>query len=605
MKAFALPVIILVVVGGVTGLGFVAGLGGTAILAGLTALFCLIAAFGGTLRGDLRLLAGFAPALVLGAGVPRLLGEVSHWLAIAVLVLVVFAAGLVPALGQRYVTVGLGLGLASAFGYGFQLTGSASPPQVLGAPALAVAVAVVIRVLAGLRDPAGPARKALADALTGEAGAADRAARLWLTERPRRWSARVLGETLRYRAARDVLDDRRHSFGDAAGSVERSLAAADEEAARIAELVRARSAPADTQEPARPGVPGGLPGASGRWLDTVWSSLDAVRTAATERDESTVDLPKSLRRRVLAGELRGALSWRSAQLRHAVRVALGMAIALSVATLRPGDPLTVSFLMTTFAIMQPEWRDSLSKAWQRVAGSLGGAVVLALVIWLAPPAALLVIGVAALLVGIPMMTSKPMVFNGCVVLMSVGVNATNRHLDPAPVLVEYLLLIALAVVIGLLFGFAAVPGVRKPGAAERFTSAVDATRTLYDTLAGVLRGETSRPAAAPAFRHAARAQQDLLADEPGGTPPSGTEREKAEQAADALRGLYTSAIAAALPGSRNAALAGAVAGVAAALPPAEPDVDRLAAHRDELDGEQRLLLDTMQADLVVLHRTAP
>ena len=134
----------------------------------------------------------------------------------------------------------------------------------------------------------------------------------------------------------------------------------------------------------------------------------------------------------------GTLSWRSTQLRHAVRCAFGVLVALVVASLRPGDPLTVPFLMTTFAIMQPEWRDTLAKAVQRVVGVLAGAVVLAAVIRFLPTSALVPVAVLALLVGFWFMRSRPVVFNGCIVLMSVGLNATTRQLDPADVLVEYL-----------------------------------------------------------------------------------------------------------------------------------------------------------------------
>ncbi|WP_321167118.1 hypothetical protein [Amycolatopsis japonica] len=189
MKGPGLLVVLLVVLGGVSGLGFLLGLGNAAVLAALTALFCLIAAVGGPLWADLRLLAWFAPALILAVGVPRLLGAVSQWAAIGLLVAIVVVAGLVPVLGPRFVTVGLGLGMASLFGYGFQLTGTASAGQILGAPAIAVGVVILLRVLMGAKDPAKPTRDALADALsTGTSETQVRAARLWLADRPRRWT---------------------------------------------------------------------------------------------------------------------------------------------------------------------------------------------------------------------------------------------------------------------------------------------------------------------------------------------------------------------------------------------------------------------------------
>ncbi|MEU3627918.1 hypothetical protein BS329_29115 [Amycolatopsis coloradensis] len=123
-----------------------------------------------------------------------------------------------------------------------------------------------------------------------------------------------------------------------------------------------------------------------------------------------------------------------------LRCGLGVALALVVASFRPGDPLTVSFLLGTFAIMQPEWRDSLSKACQRIGGSL------------------------ALLGGFSVMRTRPMIFNGCMVQMSVGMNATTRHLDPRYVLVEYLLLMVLAAAVAQHGLLAAEPGTKEPRA---------------------------------------------------------------------------------------------------------------------------------------------
>ncbi len=535
-----LLVVVLVVLGGVSGLGFLLGLGNAAVLAALTALFCLIAAVGGPLRADLRVLAWFAPAMVLAVGVPRLVSVVSQGAAIGLLVVIVVIAGLLPALGARFVTVGLGLGMASLFGYGFQLTGTASAGQILGAPALAVGVVLVLRVVMGAKDPAKPTREAVADALaTGTSETRERAARLWLADRPRRWTAGVLGGTFRYRAAAGMLEIRRKRLDGT--EIDETLDAAKEEATRLAQAVRARQAPEDV-EPVRRKEPGGLPGATAKLVTGLWDSLETVRAAATDRDESRVDVPKGLRRELRRIELRGAFSWQSPQFRHALRCGLGVALALVVASFRPGDPLTVSFLLGTFAIMQPEWRDSLGKAWQRIGGSFGGAVVLALVLWLLPQGFLLPVALVALLGGFSVMRTRPLVFNGCMVLMSVGMNATTKHLDPRYVLVEYLLLMVLAGAIALLFGFAAIPGVPKPGPAERFGTAVDATRALLGSVGRKLRGEDVDPRTlGREFRTATVAHHGLLAAEPGTKEPAPGQRDALENAAGALRGLSVTA----------------------------------------------------------------
>ncbi|GAA3566415.1 hypothetical protein GCM10022222_57840 [Amycolatopsis ultiminotia] len=588
-------VVILLVVGGTAGLGAALGLGGTAVLAGLTALFCFLAASGGPLRADLKLLAAFAPAVVVGGAGPRLLGQVSSAGAIALLVVIVFVAGLLPALGPRFVTVGLGLGMASVFGYGFQLSGSASTAQIVGAPALAVGVVFVLRLLMGIADPGKPVRTALADALAGpDRDAAERALRLWLADRPHAWQARVLTATARGHGTVITLRERLRVFEQAqADELTRVLDVVEAQFVALAETVRAKQVPAEPPEIERVDPEVALPGDTTTLLDEVWTMLAEIRTAATTRDRSTVDFPRHLVRQALRQEAGGALSWRSVQLRHAVRCALGMLVAVLVAAFRPGDPLTVSFLMTTFAIMQPEWRDTLTKAWQRGAGAVAGAVVLALALWLLPQSALLPLGIVALLVGFPFMQVKPMVFNGCVVLMAVGVNATTRHLDAVSTLVEYLLLVALAVVIGLLFGFAAVPGVPKPSVAQRFSAAVEAGEALLSVVAARLRGGAEQREVGLRFRAAARTTQDLLSPEPGSREPEPSHRDALDEVGDGLRGLVSSAGALARRGAQSPAMAAFTEASAAALtgradPPEPPP---------SADEEDRLLADLVLADL--------
>ncbi|MEV8612561.1 hypothetical protein AB0383_32265 [Amycolatopsis sp. NPDC051373] len=110
------------------------------------------------------------------------------------------------------------------------------------------------------------------------------------------------------------------------------------------------------------------------------------------------------------------------------------------------------------------------------------------------------------------MQAQPMVFNACIVLMSVSVNAVTKHLDPGATLAEYVLLVALAVAIALLFGFAAVPGVPKPPVAQRFSDATAAMGELLGSVAARLRGDARE--VGPRFRTAVRTHQDLLAPEP-------------------------------------------------------------------------------------------
>ncbi|MBB5895791.1 FUSC family protein [Kutzneria kofuensis] len=607
MKALAqgagMLVVIVIVVGSAAGVGAVLGLGGVTILAGLTALFCFIAANGGPLRADLKLLAAFAPAVIIGGALPRLLGEVSHIAAIAALVVVVFVAALLPVFGTRFVTVGLGLGMASVFGYGYQLTGGTSGWQIIAAPAIAVAVVIILRMLMGASDPDKPTRVALAAALTGTTGAAERAARVWLADRPRVWQSRVLSAGARFGATMGVLKGRLQALpAEQSAALGEVIQAANDQMATLAEAVKAKSTPDDLPPVERKPPKVALPGATERLVDDLWRLIDTVHDAVTTRDRSTSNFPRHFVRQALRRELEGAFSWRSAQLRHAIRCALGMTIALTIAAFRPGDPLTVSFLMTTFAIMQPEWRDTLDKAWQRVGGALAGAAALALVLWLLPQSALMPVALVALLIGFPFMQAQPMLFNGCMVFLSVGLNASTKHLDPVSTLIEYVLLMAGAVAIGLLFGFLAVPGVPRPPLSARFADATTELQRLLRMVSNLLRGdEVLGRTVGVRFRDAARAHQNLVAPAPGSKAPATDQQEALDEAGEGLRGLAASSLALFRLGNTAPALADFTADAARALDdgvePPRPPAD--------LDDEQRLIADMVVADLLRVQHARP
>jgi uncharacterized membrane protein YccC len=341
----------------------------------------------------------------------------------------------------------------------------------------------------------------------------------------------------------------------------------------------------------------------------MWQGLELIRAATADRDTSPAQLPPDLGRGWLTNELRGAFNWRSEQLRHAIRCALGMLVALVVASFRPTDPFVVAFLMATFAIMQPQWRDTLTKAWQRVAGALAGATALALMIWLleVPQAVLLPIGIAALLVGFYFMQSQPIVGNGCLVFMSVAVNSTTRHVDLRSAVLEYLGLMLLAAAIGLLFGFAAVPGVREPSLDQRFEEAVEAVRELLREVASALHyRKVDKRAISRRLRAASNTQQNLLAPSTGKEAPGERERTAIEQGADGLRSLTTTATALPRRPQTGGPLAGAIGEVARQLgPSAEPAPGLVRSLLPAgADGEQRLLVDAMVADILAVHQAS-
>ncbi|MFB9904486.1 FUSC family protein [Allokutzneria oryzae] len=597
LRALTPILLIVVLVAAVAGLGSLLGLGPAAMLGALTAMFCLMAAFGGALWPDLKLLAWFAPAVVVAAAAPRLLAHVSVPAAIALVTVVIFVASLLPALGPRFVTTALGLGMAALFGYTFQLTGSTTPWQILAAPVVAVVVTVLVRLLAGMRDPDGPTRAAVANLLTtATLTDPESAVHAWRSDNQRRWLGLVLDATLRYRTASAVLSSR--------PDAREVLDAASEEARSLAEAIKAKETPTDLVVPQRPSLLKNLPGSTGRLVTRMHEALDSVHAALADRDRTPVSWRK-LGNGYLADALAGAISWRSAQFRHALRCALGILVALTLATQRPDDPLMTSFLMAVFLITQPDWRASATRAWERTAGSVIGAVAMFAVLALAPDDLLLPIGLLALVVGFAFQKSQPIVFNACTVLMLVGMYASTKHLDPTSVLVEYLVLTVLAAAIGLLFGFAVVPGTRQPTPAERVTEAVNAVRSsliAFTTNTAAAHGDRT---VRRGRRELVRRINDVLNPPTVGRRASEPERAAVTKAGEALAGLLSGIAGllvhrSAVPETEETTR-DALSALAASLESEDDnESERFAELIDAADPEQRLLFDAMAADLVRL-----
>ncbi len=462
------PVGLMVVVLGVialgAGAGALAGLGAASILAGLTALVLAFVSFGGSLRADLVMVARFAPVMVLATTVPRLLTPHHPWIAIAVAVFFVFVAGLLPALGPRHRGFGMGLGLGTTLSYAMVLQGSVEGWQVVLAAVVAVAVIVVVRLIAGIADPSGPVRSQAAAVLTADDPAVAATYAAWLRDRPVRWLGEVITAGLAYRIARSSVWTAHPARQPMPADEKHAL---DEAAAHIAALVRQKS-------PTEPPTP----------IDTesesvAWAALRSVQEAAVTRDTTRVDVERKVIAEFERATLATPLSWQSETLRHALRSAVGMlgVLALAHATVGSNDPLLPTLLTTAFSVLQVSWSSSFAKARQRLVGVAGGAALTFLALKVLPSQALLATAVVALVVAFWFLTSRPVVANGAFVMMSVGLNAGTRGLDPVHTLVEYALLVLAAVAIAVFFGFAAIPAIR-PTSARRRNEASFWLRTL-------------------------------------------------------------------------------------------------------------------------------
>lgn len=477
------------------------GAGSAGIIGGLTGLFSLVVFMGGPLRADLRIAAVMAPLLVFAAVVPRLVAEASRPAAIAIVVLLGFIAALLPLLGPRFANAGLGLGMTTMFGYGYAPVGGADHQQVIAAALAGVAVALVLRVLMGIGDPSKPTREQVAQVLVADdpAAATATAFSTWLSDGRQRWLADVLDAASRYRL---VL----HTAQRSGAAHPDDVAALRARAERLADRLKAK--PGKTTEEASTRAPAGEPAAT---VLEATKALDSVEQAIRERDTSTVRLERDRRHQLKDAVLHPSARLRSIQLRHAFRTALGLLVMLVITSgLDRGDPLVSTVMLTTFGILQASWRDTLTKATNKIIGLVGGSLAVAVILLTVPSRFLVAIAAVSLCLGLWYIVTRPGLGNAFMVVVSVGFNSVSRDLNPQNLLLQYIGLTASAVVVGLIVGFAVVPAFRPPPLRRRIESATEAT-------AAVLRASSngsspSAPGQVALQREAAQKQAELVPD---------------------------------------------------------------------------------------------
>ena len=494
--------------------------GAAAIIGGLTGMFALVALIGGPLRADLRVAAVMGPLLVVAAAVPRLVAETSRPWAWVLVVLFTVVAGLLPLVGPRFGAAGMGLGMTTMFGYGYATMGPADDRQVLAAAVAGVLVAVVLRVLMGIGDPSRPTREQVAAVLVAQDPHAATATAFgtWLTDGRQRWLADALEAASTYRLALRTAQLARPGV---AGDTDALQARAQE----LAERLRAR--------PARGGRRARSSGAAvttssasaassstvqapvqapvhAELADPAGAALDRVEQALLRRDTSAVRLERDRRAQLRDAVLHPSARLRSVQVRHAVRTGLAVLIMLLITSgLDRGDPLVSTALLATFSIMQATWSDTAVKTRNKVVGVVFGSLAVAVVLLVVPSQYLVVVAGVSLCLGLWYIVSLPALGNAFMVVVSVGLNAVNRDLDPVNLLVQYVVLTACAVLLGVGLGFVVIPGLRPAPLRRRVQSATEAT-------AAALRGLTGpgpqRPQEIALVRDAVRLQDDLVPD---------------------------------------------------------------------------------------------
>ncbi|MBF4585705.1 FUSC family protein [Curtobacterium sp. VKM Ac-2887] len=463
-----------------------AGAGAASIIGGFIAMFSLIATMGGPLRADLRRLAFVGPLVALGAIGPRLLAEVSRPGAIALITVLIFAAGLLPLRARRYEAVALGIGMGTLFGYAMPINGAVDGWQLVIAGAVGVAVAALLRVLFGAKDPSGPTRSAIAAIVDGSSTDVPGALDTLLSDRPTVWLGRTVAAAGRYRLARRTLEA--HRTGPHQDELDTFLGECDDRSALIASAIRAKVPDDETDAALRSATtihtPAGAPALVARSADQVVAALSEMVTTVVDRDTTRADVPKGFHTRLAAGAVRAGLRHGSVQVRHAFRTALAVLIVLLVSLfLRAGDPLVPTLLMTTFSLIQVSWGATLGKARDRLLGIVAGGVIVVLVVIALPPALLLPISIAGLLVGMWFITARPAVGVAGILVMSVGINTELRHLQPMEVIVEYVVLTAIAVLVASVIGFVVVPAWRPKDIPARIDDATSSTAAALAALA--------------------------------------------------------------------------------------------------------------------------
>jgi hypothetical protein len=478
-------------------IGLLSGSGPVAIVGAFVGLFAYIGVAGGALGPDLRALAAMSPLLAIGAIVPRSLADASRPAAFAVILVLVLVAALLPLWRPHLATAGLGLGLATLISYGLPVTGSVL--QLVLAVAIGLAVTATFRLLTGVRDPHGPTREKVAAVLDGDAPSLTDAVDLWLRDGRPLWLGHVLDGAVRARLVLAAVDagDRHAAVRRAVGASEGEVARLRERVGRLAERVRAREA-------------GGTPGRGGR-PGSVDEALARAESAAATRDVTPAGTAPDLRERLDRAVAARSASWRSAQVRHAARTVVGVAIALGITLLlRPGDPLVVTLLMTTFSILQTSWSATFARARPRIAGLAIGALLTAVLVVVLPQVLWVPVALVALVVGLGNVMSRPVLGYSALVCVSVGFNTALRALDPWATLAEFAVLTVAAVVIGVVIGFVVVPGLRPPPLRARLTAAMTTAATALRALPT---HHGRHPWSAPGWQEAQRAREELAGAE--------------------------------------------------------------------------------------------
>ncbi|GAA2818091.1 FUSC family protein [Saccharopolyspora taberi] len=511
--------LVAIAVVGATAIGWIFDLRSPGIVAGLTAVFALVAAGGQALRSDLQRFVWFTPALVLTMTLGPLVAKVPVLAGILV-ALVVFGAGMLPALGEHYRVGGQTFAAATLVSTTTGI-GSDQPPLVLLASAVAgAAFALLLRLTVGLGDTTRATRYAVAETLTVSGpGVVELAAGAWRADGASTWLGQVLAGAARFRAARETLLAQAQQADRAEATRLRQIVdEADKVAEQLAVAVRSRACsglPAAARlDPAevvlRRGGRQDLPDAA----RAINQGLERIRTAVVQRDETpaTPPAPGGRRDRAL-GAVRAHVSMRSSLFRHALRCTLAVGFGMVIVLLL-NDPSESGLLLALYVVLQPAARDSMTGALERTGGAVLGVVALAALITLLPGAYLLVpLVVAVMLVTVDRLRTDYSYLLGALIAITVVDQAMRLDRPLVDVAISFAANTAIGAAIALIVGYVAflvLPSSVVPDVKGSVRSTVWSVSELLRSVRAAGQGADLLKAMHSAHVLAMRRTQDLL-----------------------------------------------------------------------------------------------
>ncbi len=520
-KANALPIIIVgLVVCGLPAyaLATLFGAGSVAMIAMMVSLFTFISIIGGSLLADMKTAAVVVPFIFVAATVPRL---VSEWNAVAGAVAAcacLLVVVLLPLHDERLGNARMGGGMAVIFSYAMALPGEFNAAQFVVAIAVAVIWPVLLRLLTGARDPDKATRESIAGLLEADEPDLEGVLHAWLLGGRKLWQAKVISAACRSRGGIHML----RLLGRADSRFDDLIAQYTDAAGQVAGQVRAKAPDAHCQL-SLPEVH--LEGEAGRMSGQAADGLAVAFEAAIARPAGVTTRPSRESLRAIAGK--PLLRERKVQIAHALRTFIGMSvmIALTTALLPPGTSLKASALLCTFAILQSSWHATLAKSKARIIGVSAGMVVSAVLTAVLPAHVMLPVAMVCQLLGMWFMLSNPALAYFFMAVMSIGMAVGTSGADPVSYIVEYLVVIAASIVVGVVGGFVVVRPVPHPTMRESVDTMWRSTLCVLETL----RDNADRPIVlTEAFTEYSAASDELRREHAGDAADAG-QREQVEQ----------------------------------------------------------------------------